>query len=256
MYDFNRCSERLMHTDFEDFSGNLRKFVGFIDEHQITHQIIDSAGTAPLDIESEVKAVNSGHATFEFGSNEDEEIATIFAVLCYMVEKNISYRSGIFQSYCRGSNKYQDMVDNFNERVTYVLINDIEARLTKLGYELGLDDKVEITNNFSGATITNFGLQQGHHNEMSMHSESNVDYAKIETILSEILQYQNSFSEAFGEKEDQFSAALAELSDAVSNRKGRKIIGKLIETVMAVATGATGNLISDGIVALLSGVVC
>lgn len=175
MYDFNRCSERLMHTDFEDFTDNLKKFVDFINNHSITYQIVEAAGPSPFDIENEVKEVSSGNATFELGNNEDEEIATIYSILNYLSERKITYRNGIFFSYRRGSNKFQDMIDNFNERVAFVLIEDIEARLTKMGYEIGLDDKVEIKNDFSGATITIFGLQQGHDNALTIKNGENVD---------------------------------------------------------------------------------
>ena len=35
MYDFNRVSERLMHTDFSDFPTNIKRFVIYVNEETI-----------------------------------------------------------------------------------------------------------------------------------------------------------------------------------------------------------------------------
>ena len=41
MYDYNRVSERLMHTDFADFSNNIKRFIDFIDNNEIIKEFVD-----------------------------------------------------------------------------------------------------------------------------------------------------------------------------------------------------------------------
>ena len=57
-----------------------------------------------------------------------------------VVEKRLLVHLGVAEGYST-SNHYQDKVKGFNERFVMILIRHIEGYLTKVGIDMGLDDK-------------------------------------------------------------------------------------------------------------------
>ena len=249
MYDFNRVSERLMHTDFADFSSNTSKFINFIENNEVINRFVSSAGDPTFDINTEIAEVSHGNAIFDIGDDENGEIANIYCILRYIVENNISYRSMIFYGYGHGSTKYQDMIDEFNSRVTMVLISHIEAYLTRLGYDMGLDQR-NINNNFYG-TVNNLGLQQGNNNTMINNNDASIDYEMIKTIIDELQRNKSSFDTAFGDNSGKFVDDLNKLAVAVDEQEPSKVKA-LLTSLKTIAEGAAGNLIASGVIALLA----
>jgi hypothetical protein len=141
MYDFNSLSNRLLQADFEDYNGVLEKFVRFINETEIIHDYIVDCGECNQDLEAEFKEVQSHNAIFSLGDTDEEEVRTVFAILNYIVEHDVNVYYGIGMSYSH-SNKFQDIIKDFNDRVTMVLIRHIETYLTKVGIDMGVDDKI------------------------------------------------------------------------------------------------------------------
>lgn len=252
MYDFNRVSERLMHTDFADFSSNVSRFVSFTENHEIIYEFITSAGKPTFDIEQEISEVSHGNAIFEIGNDDNSEVANIFCILKYIVDHNISYTAMIFYGYGHGSTKYQDMIDDFNSRVTMVLISHIESHLTGLGYDMGLDQR-NINNVFNGP-INNLGIQQGNNNNMVNNLDSSLDYDAIMRVIEEIKKNQSSFNDAFGDAAGTFSNQLNELIEAVKEKESSKV-NDTLTSLKTIAEGAAGNLIASGVMALLASVM-
>lgn len=252
MYDFNRVSERLMHTDFVDFSTNVERFINFIDENEIIKNFIDSAGNPTFDVETEIAEVANEYAIFEIGNDEKSEVANIYAILSRFARHKIDSHSMMFYGYSHGSKHYQDMYDGFNSRVTMILISHIEAYLTKIGLDNGMDQR-NINNNFYGP-VTNLGLQQGNNNTMTNNIESEVNLEEIRKIIDEIEKNRDSFGMAFGEKADEFSKNLNELVEIV-NKKEKSKVRPLLMSLKTIAEGAAGNLIATGVVALLTRVM-
>lgn len=142
-YDFNSFSNRLLQADFEDYTDVLGKFMAYIAKTPIILDYILDCGTCDMDLEEEVNEVQSsyGRLIFSTGKTEDEEVRNVYAVLKYIVEQDISIHYGIALGYS-SSNSYQDKVKGFNERFVMVLIRHVERYLTKVGIDMGLDEKI------------------------------------------------------------------------------------------------------------------
>lgn len=151
IYDFNSISNRLIQAYFDDYNGVLSKFIAFIQDNELIHDYVVDCGDCDQDLPQEFKEVmNSyGRAIFSLGTSDEEEVRNVFAILSYIDDNNIKIHYGVAMGYA-SSNKYQDKVKGFNERVVMVLIRNIERYLTKIGIDMGLDDK-----NTYSITVTN-----------------------------------------------------------------------------------------------------
>ena len=99
-YDFNSCSNRLLHANYEDYSDVLAKFVKYIDSTPIISDYIHDCGNCDLDIENEINEVQGayGRLVFSLGETDGEEIRNVYAVLRYLVENN----SPVYRQCCHG----------------------------------------------------------------------------------------------------------------------------------------------------------
>ncbi len=143
IYDFNSISNRLLQADYEDYHGILAKFLDYIQRTPIINDYVVDCGMCEQNLHEEFQAVSSsyGHCIFSLGDTDEEEVCNIFAILNYIVENNIEIHYNVALGYS-SSSKYQDKVKGFNDRVTMVLIRHIERYLTKIGIDMGVDEKV------------------------------------------------------------------------------------------------------------------
>lgn len=142
-YDFNSISNRLLQADYQDYLDVLGKFLGFIKNTPIIFEYISDCGCCDWNLEEKVKQVQSsyGRVIFPTGNTEEEEVRNVYAVLEYIVERRIEVHRGLIYGYS-ASKKSQDLVKGFNDRFVMVLIRHIERYLTKVGIDMGLDEKV------------------------------------------------------------------------------------------------------------------
>lgn len=141
-YDFNSCSNRLLQANYEDYAGVLRKFMNNIDSTPIISDYIHDCGSCELDLESEIKKVQGSYGSliFSLGETDGEEVRTVYSVLRYLVENNSPVYCDIARGYS-SSSKWQDKIKGFNERFVMVLIRHVESYLTKVGIDMGIDEK-------------------------------------------------------------------------------------------------------------------
>lgn len=169
-YDFNSYSNRLLQADYDDYDDVLRKFVNYIDSTPIISDYIHDCGNCDLDLENEVNEIQGsyGRLIFSLGETDSEEIRNVYAVLRYLVENSNSVYSGVVMGYS-SSSEWQDKIKGFNDRFVMVLIRHVERYLTKIGIDMGIDEKniynVTVQNgqaiiandNSSVTTTTNIG---------------------------------------------------------------------------------------------------
>lgn len=141
MYEFNSLSNRLLQADFRDFNDVLSRYIRYLCDTEIIQEYITDCGECTQNIELEYNEVIRGNAVFFLGDTNEEEVRNVFAILKYAVENKIQIFHGVGMSYSSSRN-YQDILKAFNERVTMVLIRHIETYLTKIGIDMGVDDKV------------------------------------------------------------------------------------------------------------------
>lgn len=141
-YDFNSYSNRLLQADYDDYADVLRKFANYIDSTPIISDYIQDCGSCDWDLENEVKEVQGsyGRLIFSLGKTESEEIRNVYAVLKYLAENNSSVYRGVVMGYS-SSSEWQDKIKGFNDRFVMVLIRHVERYLTKIGIDMGIDEK-------------------------------------------------------------------------------------------------------------------
>lgn len=154
IYDFNSISNRLMQANFDDYKSVLSKFITYVQSNDLIHDYIIDCGECNQNIPQEFQEVmNSyGRAIFSLGVTDEEEVSSVYAILCHIVKNNIEIHYGVAMGYS-SSNKFQDKVKGFNDRVVMVLIRHIERYLTKIGIDMGLDDKVTYSISVSNGQV-------------------------------------------------------------------------------------------------------
>ena len=141
-YDFNSYSNRLLQANYKDYADVLRKFVNYIDSTLIISDYIHDCGNCEWDLENVIKEVqvSYGRLILSLGETDGEEIRNVYAVLRYLAENNNSVYRGVAMGYS-SSTKWQDKIKGFNERFVMVLIRHVESYLTKVGIDMGIDEK-------------------------------------------------------------------------------------------------------------------
>ena len=231
MYDFNSVSNRLLQADFNDHSGVLSKFVNFIKTTPIIYDYVSDCGTCNQNIEEEIKEVSNsyGRCIFSLGDTNEEEVCNVFAILDYITEKNISVCFGIGGAYTTSS-KYQDRVKAFNDRVVMVLIRHIENYLTKVGIDMGIDEKVTYS-----ITVSN-GQVNIANDSATITANNNVglDIDQLERLISNVRNTATGLSDGDAEV---MSDSLEAIEDQVKAKKPKKGVIKTAITALKTLKG-------------------
>lgn len=216
MYDFNSISNRLLQADFNDYTDVLSKFIAYIRENDLILDYVTGCGESDQDIAQEVKIVSSsyGKAVFSLGDSDVEEVRNIFRILCHIADNKIIIHYGVALGYSH-SNKYQDKIKGFNDRVVMVLIRHIERYLTKIGIDMGMDDK-----NIYSITVTNGQVNIANDNATINASMNNgIDL----TQLSALIQAVKHETECLRDDEKEImSSSLEVLEQELKTEKPRK----------------------------------
>ena len=141
IYRYNSLSNRLLQANFNDFNNVLSKFISFLTKTEIINEYIIDCGTCDQDMEQKFQEVRAHRAIFDLGETTEEEVRNVFAILKHIVGNNVNVHHGIGMSYSNNK-KFQDILKDFNSRVTMVLIRHIETYLTEVGIDMGFDDNV------------------------------------------------------------------------------------------------------------------
>lgn len=143
IYDYNCISNRLLQANFEDYNSVLKKLLNFVSNTEVISDYIKDCGDCCWDIDNIMEEVENsyGHESFVLGDSYKEEVRNIYAILNHIVEHDTVIYDGIAIGYSSSTN-YQDRVKGFNERVVLVLINHIEQYLTKIGMDMGMDERI------------------------------------------------------------------------------------------------------------------
>ena len=200
-HDFNIVSSRIMRAKFDDYNLVLRKFLAFIDRNEIIHTFVMIGDIGEFDAGTEYQQVtgSGGRLVFDFGPTPEEETYQIYAILKHISENNLDVSIGMMSQYAGVGNKRNDVIKEFNDRVVLVLIQGIEGHLTKIGYEMGMDEKmywnvrggqVNIANvNATINAIQNKGIQSDELDKIVkeiINNVSSVDKEDAETIVDSV----------------------------------------------------------------------
>lgn len=239
MYDYNRKANRVMQADYTEYSDVLKKFISFIDSEPIISDYINSCGKCQQNLNDEFKEIQAsyGSAIFSIGDTDEEEIANIYAILHYIADNGVSVRSGFAMGYAHDSNKYQDMVSGFNNRVFLVFVNQIESYLTKIGIDIGLDEKIEmnisqmnVANNGSYISATNNYINIEHVEELVANIEKEVNSLDSEDDIKLVQDSIDVIKEEIKSEKPKKSV----LNVALNTLKGIKGTAEFSAAVIAI----------------------
>lgn len=230
-YDFNSCSNRLLQADYEDYTGVLGKFLKYIEDTPIIIDYINGCGSCDWNLDEEVKAVQSsyGRTIFSTGDTDEEEVRNVFAVLRYLVDKNNSIYRGIAMGYS-SSSSFQDKIKGFNERFVMVLIRHVERYLTKIGIDMGLDDKV----------IYNVTVQSGQaiiatdNATVTATNQVGVDIGELKKLIADVQSAANTLT---SEEKETVSECLEVIESEVAAEKPKK---GMLKTALATLSAIKG----------------
>ena len=138
--EFNYHSNRLLMAHIDDYKRELAMFLKYVTDTEIIHDFIIGCGECEQDMDQAFSQVMTKHCIFDLGSSPDEETCIVFSILNYIVSKNINLAM-LIVSYS-SSRTFQQMLKDFNARVTSILINRIERHLTEIGIQMGLDGNI------------------------------------------------------------------------------------------------------------------
>ncbi len=244
IYEFNSLSNRLLQADFNDYNNVLSKFVSFLKETEIIFDYVVDCGTCDQDMEREFKEVQTRQAIFDLGETTEEEVRNVFAILKYIVENNVNVCYGIGMSYSH-NRKYQDILKDFNSRVTMVLIRHIETYLTKIGIEMGLEDNItyNITLKDGQVNIANDNATINATNTVSV-----INAEELSRLLEEIKTTAQNSNLSLEDKET-VSSSIEVIGDELKAEKPRKSF--LRTAIMGLKTIKGTAEFSAAVVALI-----
>lgn len=232
-YDFNSYSNRLLQADFNDHTDVLGKFLAFIESTPIILDYITDCGECDWDMDAEVTEVRSsyGRKIFSTGETEEEEVRNVFAVLKYIVDHDLVVCRGVGMGYS-SSNNFQDMVKGFNERFVMVLIRHVERYLTKIGIDMGLDDKV----------VYNVSVQHGQaiiatdNATVTATNQIGVDSSELQRLIADIKAVVPMLAP---EEQETVSECLEVIETETSAEKPKKGMIKTALTTLKTVKGIT-----------------
>lgn len=215
-YDFNSYSNRLLQADYNDYTGVLGKFLNYIDCTPIIVDYIKDCGACDWNLAEEVKEVQASYGSliFSTGDTEEEEVRNVYAVLHHLVETNNSVYHGVAMGYS-SSNRYQDKIRGFNDRFVMVLIRHVERFLTKVGIDMGLDDRI----------VYNVRVENGQaifatdNATVNATNQVGVDVGELKKILAEV---QTAASELAPEEQETVFEYLEVIETEATAEKPKK----------------------------------
>ena len=218
MYDFNSISNRLMQSDFQDYNSVLKKFLMFISNTEIINEYIKDCGNCEFNLEEEFSQIQNsyGHSIFTLGETDQEEIRNIFAYLNFINDNDIDICNRIAMGYS-ASSKYQDMVKGFNDRVVFVLIRHIEGYLTKIGIDMGVDEK----NTFNIA-VKNGQINIANDNStITTYNNISCDLNELDKLIEDVKKISQKEQLSSGD-EEQLNCNLEVISEELKSKQPRK----------------------------------
>lgn len=216
IYDFNSISNRLLQAAFEDYNGVLAKFIDYIKRTPIINDYVVDCGVCDQDLPNEFQevSVSYGRCTFSLGDTDEEEVRNIFAILNYIIENKIQIHYAVALGYS-SSNKYQDKIKGFNDRVTMVLIRHIERYLTKIGIDMGVDEKVTYS-----ITVQNGQVNIANDNATINATNTNgIDFSQCSKLLEAL---RKSASNLAPDDKETLESSLEVIKEEVQTAQPRK----------------------------------
>lgn len=153
LYRFNHEANILLRSNWDESPAPFKRFLDRIeaepDVKTYLDYCVDNHTPEGFNAEEDVREVagDLGTTLINFSTIPEEESAEVYLILKEMIAQNISGRSYFYYTFASG-NKFADMYKGFLDKVVRRLIANITEHLTMIGFEMGLDDRDSVINNF------------------------------------------------------------------------------------------------------------
>lgn len=155
MSKFNSVSNRLLQSSYDNYLDDLRRFCNYLEANELIMEYLNSCGGYNSEIESLLDECLHQGSKIQFSLDEDMETSEIYSYLKVICNRDYDHLPlGIIHPYS-SSNKFADMLKEFNHCVVLALINHISDYLKKVGIEIGMDDNVTYNINGQQVNIAN-----------------------------------------------------------------------------------------------------
>jgi len=224
LYDFNSLSNRLLQADHNDHTKVVGRFVAFIKATPIIYDYILDCGICDQNMDEEFREIRNsyGGCIFDLGNTDEEEVRNVFAILNYIADNSVDVSIHIAEGYT-SSNVFQDRTKAFNDRVVMVFIRHIESYLTKVGIDMGIDEKATYS-----ITVTNGQVNIASDSAtITATNHVGVDAEKIADLISAV---KNAGAEITGEDAETLADSLEVIEEQVKAEKPKK---SFIKTALA-----------------------
>lgn len=230
--EFRDVSSTLLNaTNDVEANRALKKFLHFINNEPLIYNFITNNNTTTFDIKELMNDVGF-HTKFDIPLDDREEVAFIYQLLQYVSTNNISYSSIAFGY--GASNKFRDMIREFNREVTQILYSRINRYLRGLEIKMGLNEK-------QGGIVINQGpngqLIMAKHGDVqaTQNNTANSNDELLSTIQALIAELkENPISEV--ELQEDILDDLSDISNATqSGEQPRKsLIRRTLEKLQSI----------------------
>lgn len=233
--EFLTASSRILRADFEIYCSELRKYLAFLDSHQLISEYIKSCGEPEFDVEAECAELDDYNGSiFELGSTFEKEVANIYAVLHCLVNHNISGTSYVFSGYA-DSNEYQDWVDGFGDRYIRILISHIENYLTKVSIQMGIGEKNMVNVNIENSNLRSSQISVAGCGDVTA-TQQLADTDKLNALIDTLLKE----SETLSDEDKETVQECVEVIQTIQDKKPKKGIIKTALTTLKGIAGTVG----------------
>lgn len=205
LFGYHVEANTMLRTGYRDVDDAISRFIAYIESEKVIRDYLEDCveNYVPegFDAIKTVEEVSSQYGvTFaHFSPDYRGESGEVYLILKAILDKGGMMKGNLLLGYMNGSNKYDDMVKNFMDKVVRKLVDGIDRYLTELGIEKGLSNAnyIQLQQNVNTGDNSNVALGQSSDN-------STVDVRQTNGINGRELD------QLFGRLEDAF----ADLDDA------------------------------------------
>lgn len=132
---------RTLQAHHDEVTSIIKMLVDYINNTELIYDYIMSVTKKDVNVEEDIKIVGKsyGREILSTGETPEEEISYTYQLLKYISENDVEVCS--LGSGYTNSNKYQDMVKAFGERIILPFANQIDSYMMDIATDMGYDEE-------------------------------------------------------------------------------------------------------------------
>lgn len=190
---FRTIASRVINAHYEEVNSLIKMLIDYVEGTPIIYEYIQSILNVDNDLEQEIESViNSyGRAILSVGSTPEEEVSTIYQMLIY-IKDNPNVDTYMLGWGYTASNKYQDMVKEFGNRLVLPFVNQIDNYLMDIATDMGYDEESKFMINITGGQAqVNIANDQSTINATQNNQIKNTEIVEIIESIRKALNADN-----------------------------------------------------------------